>query len=145
MYTPKCSQSKLEHIINTDDSRRIELQKCCTDDKCYSKPPFLQNYDSTKDIPPNSCAANKEVASTILDKSYEQMFSKDHYNMILKDLKIRPDIDNTTVNRAGKEINLEIRKLEDISTKIGIDAYNNMILDNTDSIAGYDKSNNIFG
>ena len=140
MYTLKCSHSKLEHIINTDDSRKIELKKCCKGERCYSKPPFLQNYDNTKDIPPNSCESNKETASAILDKSYEQMFSNDHYNMLLKDLKIRPDVDNTKVERARKEISLEIRKLDDISKKIGLDAYNSMILDDTDNIIGYDKA-----
>jgi len=144
MHTLKCSRSKLEHIINTDDSRKTELKKCCKVGKCYSKPPFLQNNDNTKGMPSNSCESNKKIASTYLEKSYEQMFSNDHYNMLLKDLKIRPNIDNTTFERAQKEISLEIRKIDDISKKIGTVAYNNILSDDTDNIIGYNKDNHKF-
>ena len=134
-------QSKMEHIINTDDSRKLELQKCCSGEKCYSKPPFLQNYTDS----PNKCNLNKNKMAAILDKSYEQMFTQDKYNTILTDLKIRPNIDNTTIERSNKEINLLQRKIDDISTKIGIPAYNNMILDNTDNVNGFDNIKNIYG
>ena len=119
--------SKSEHIINTDDSRRIELQECCTSEKCYSKPPFLQK---------SNCTANHDISSSLLEKSYEQTLSKDHYNMLLQNLKIRP-IDNTVIERVKKEININIKKIDDISNKIGSEIYNKIILDNTDNVSGY--------
>lgn len=131
-HMPSYKQSKLEHIINTDDSRKNELQKCCTGEKCNSKPPFLQI---------GSCVEHKDTAAGVLDKSYDQMFSQDEYNTILTDLKIRPNIDNTKIERSNKEINLQIRKINDNRDKIGTTSYNKILLDNTDNVTGFDNNN----
>ncbi len=48
----------MEPLVNLDDSRKIELSKCCTDDKCYSKPPHLRT----------DCVKNKEEAFKKLEE-----------------------------------------------------------------------------
>jgi hypothetical protein len=41
-FMTACALKNKEHLINLDDSRKVELSKCCEDEKCYSKPPHLR-------------------------------------------------------------------------------------------------------
>ncbi len=59
----------MEPLVNLDDSRKIELSKCCTDDKCYSKPPHLRT----------DCVKNKEEAFKKLESMFDQMYTQDEY------------------------------------------------------------------
>ena len=52
-----------ENIVNLDDSRKVELTKCCTDPKCYSKPPYLRE----------NCIKNKEDSKKQLESKFKQM------------------------------------------------------------------------
>jgi hypothetical protein len=70
-----------EHIVNLDDSRKIELSKCCTDPKCYDKPPYLRN----------NCSQNKTEAKEELDKEFKQMYTQEEYYKKLEDLGITKD------------------------------------------------------
>jgi hypothetical protein len=69
---------KQENIVNLDDSRKVELSKCCTDPKCYSKPPHLRT----------NCNENKENAKKELDKEFQQMYTQEEYYKKLEDLEI---------------------------------------------------------
>jgi hypothetical protein len=128
-----CTQS--EHLINTDDSRKTELKKCCPKGGiCYSKPNFLNE----------KCDENKKDAAIVLDKSYEQMYTNNEYNSILKKLNIRQDIDNTVSNHDAQELNSFKRPSIDESKLLGSAIYTSMINDYSDTINGYDDMHNLY-
>ena len=77
-----------EHIVNLDDSRKIELSKCCTEPKCYSKPPHLRD----------NCEENKMKAKEELDKEFKQMYTQEQYYKKLDDLGITKDNKLTNKN-----------------------------------------------
>ncbi len=81
-----------EHIVNLDDSRKVELSKCCTDPKCYSKPPHLRD----------NCDANKAAAKEELDKEFKQMYTQEEYYKKLEDLGItkQGQLNNVDINKA---------------------------------------------
>jgi hypothetical protein len=126
---------KMEHIINTDDSIKIELKKCCSEEnKCFSKPGFLNS----------NCDKHKKANQDKLSKSYDQMFTTNQYNSILRKLKLRQDIDNTVKEHNIKELNLQTRPVIKEDVIIGINTYNRMINDNIDSVNGYDNMHNLY-
>lgn len=77
-----------EHIVNLDDSRKVELSKCCTDSKCYSKPPHLRD----------NCTQNKDEAKKELDKEFQQMYTQEEYYKKLDELGITKDGQLTNKN-----------------------------------------------
>ena len=72
------NKEKQENIVNLDDSRKVELSKCCTEPKCYSKPPHLRD----------NCQQNKDQAKVELDKEFKQMYTQEEYYKKLEDLGI---------------------------------------------------------
>ncbi len=67
-----------EHLINLDDSRKIELTQCCTDSKCYNKPPYLRQ----------DCQKNKDNAKKQLESEFKQMYTQEEYYKKLEELGI---------------------------------------------------------
>jgi hypothetical protein len=122
--------NRKEHIVNLDDSRKIELKKCCPPGNiCYSKPNFITE----------NCSENIIQSRATLEKSYEQAFTNEEYNKILKEKDIRHDIPNAVIDRAIKQEKVQDRENINLVKVIGINTYNEMIRDNTDMVNGYDK------
>ncbi len=71
-------KNKQENIVNLDDSRKVELTKCCSDPKCYSKPPYLRE----------NCQKNKNNAKEQLESEFKQMYTQEEYYKKLEDLGI---------------------------------------------------------
>jgi hypothetical protein len=121
--------SKQENIVNLDDSRKIELSKCCTDPKCYSKPPHLRN----------NCNQNKELAKVELEKEFKQMYTQEEYYKKLEDLGITKDgvltnkkIDDAYIAKMNEKI--VINPALDNTTD------ENVRKDDRDEVRGYDVS-----
>jgi hypothetical protein len=129
LYCILITNRRKEHIVNLDDSRKINLTKCCPPGNiCYSKPNFLTE----------KCLENIKNSKETLDKSYEQAFTDDEYNKILKEKNIRHDIPNGVIDRAEKQEKVQDRENINLVKVIGVNTYNEMIKDNTDMINGYD-------
>ena len=118
-----------EHIVNLDDSRKVELSKCCTDAKCYSKPPHLRD----------NCQANKDAAKVELDKEFKQMYTQEEYYKKLEDLGI---------TKKGQLTNIQIDKayLDKMNERLVINPALDENTDKTirkddrDEVRGYDES-----
>jgi hypothetical protein len=118
-------QNKAEHIVNLDDSRKIELSKCCTDAKCYSKPPHLRD----------NCIVNKENAKKELDKEFQQMYTQEEYYTKLNELNIINDLNNKQIDEkylAKMNEQLVINPALDKTTD------ENIRKDDRDEVRGYD-------
>ncbi len=118
-----------EHIVNLDDSRKVELSKCCTEPKCYSKPPHLRG----------NCPQNKEEAKKELDKEFQQMYTQEEYYKKLDELGITKDsqltnknIDEAYVAKMNEKI--VVNPALDETTDITIRK------DDRDEVRGYDIS-----
>jgi hypothetical protein len=123
LYVKKTS----ENIVNLDDSRKIELSKCCTDPKCYSKPPHLRN----------NCLINKKDAKEELDKEFKQIYSQEEYYKKLDELGIaknlnNKDIDEKYVAKMNEQIVINPALDKETDTKIR--------QDDRDEVRGYDVS-----
>jgi hypothetical protein len=123
-------KNSAEHIVNLDDSRKVQLSKCCTGTKCYSKPPHLRE----------NCAKNKEDAKNMLDKEFQQMYTQEEYYKILEDLGITKDgkltnkqIDEAYVAKMNEKVVL--------NTKLDEATDANIRKDDRDEVRGYDISN----
>jgi hypothetical protein len=117
--------NKKENLINLDDSRKVELSKCCTEPRCFSKPPHLRE----------NCLENKENAKNELEKEFEQVYTQDEYYKKLNELDILKDL--STVERQQKLLD-ELNERIDMDIQIGEDLYNNIRLDDRDEVRGYD-------
>lgn len=119
---------KKENLINLDDSRKKELTKCCTDSKCYSKPPHLRE----------NCLKNKEDAKNELDKSFQQMYTQEEYYKKLNDLDIIKDLNNKQLDEkyvAKMNERIVINTALDTNTDLTIRK------DDRDEVRGYDLNN----
>ena len=131
LYCILLTNRQKEHIVNLDDSRKIELRKCCPPGAiCYSKPDFLTE----------NCLENIKNSQDTLNKSYEQAFTNDEYNKIIKEKNIRQDIPNAVIDRAIKQEKIQDRENINLVNVIGVDTYNQMIKDNTNMVNGYDTN-----
>ncbi len=116
-----------EHIVNLDDSRKIELSKCCNEPKCYSKPPHLRN----------NCPQNKELAKAELDKEFKQMYTQEEYYKKLEDLGITQD--NILTNKNIDEA--YVAKMNErivVNTALDEKTDVNIRKDDRDEVRGYD-------
>jgi hypothetical protein len=125
----KTNKNNQENIVNLDDSRKIELSKCCTDSKCYSKPPHLRD----------NCNNNKREANEQLDQNFKQMYSQEEYYKKLDELKITKDMSEKQLDEAYiAKMNERIvvnKALEDKKIDVLIRS------DQRDEVSGYDVSN----
>ena len=127
MSIKKCNA---EHIVNLDDSRKVELSKCCTDSKCYSKPPHLRD----------NCVQNKEDAKQTLDKEFQQMYTQEEYYKKLEDLGITKD--GTLTNKQIDEAYVaKMNKKIYVNTKLDETTDATIRKDDRDEVRGYDISN----
>jgi hypothetical protein len=118
-----------ENIVNLDDSRKIELSKCCTDPKCYSKPPHLRI----------NCEENKNNSKEMIDKTFTQMYTQEEYYKKLEDLGI---------TKKGQLTNVQIDKayLDKMNERLVINPALDENTDKTirkddrDEVRGYDES-----
>ena len=118
---------KQENIINLDDSRKIELSKCCTDPKCYSKPPHLRT----------NCAANKAEANKDLDKEFTPMYTQEEYYKKLEELDIlkKGQLNNAQIDAAyAAKMNERIV----INPVLSNNTDKNIRQDDRDEVRGYD-------
>jgi hypothetical protein len=127
MQFKKCGA---EHIVNLDDSRKVELSKCCTDPKCYSKPPHLRD----------NCVKNKEDAKKMLDKEFQQMYTQEEYYKKLEELGITKDgkLTNKQIDEAY------VAKMNEkvvVNTKLDDKIDETIRKDDRDEVRGYDISN----
>jgi hypothetical protein len=118
-------QNKSEHIVNLDDSRKIELSKCCTETKCYNKPPYLRD----------NCVVNKENAKNELDKEFQQMYTQEEYYKKLNDLNIMNDLNNKQIDEKYLAKMNEQLVINPALDKITAE---NIIKDDRDEVRGYD-------
>lgn len=116
---------RAETLINLDNSRKVELSKCCTGPRCFSKPPHLRE----------NCEENKENAKKELDKEFEPVYSQEEYYKKLNELDILKDL--STVERQQKLLD-ELNERIDLDKQMGEELYNNIRLDDRDEVRGYD-------
>jgi hypothetical protein len=83
-------KNKKETFIQLRDDHKKQYNKCCNNERCYSKPPHLRKSE---------CVKISENARNSLMKHYQQMYSNDEYNEIIrniitnKNIKFPPSID----------------------------------------------------
>lgn len=123
----KSSENTSEHIVNLDDSRKVELSKCCTDPKCYSKPPHLRD----------NCQANKDAARVELEKSFEPAYTQEQYYKKLEETGItsKGKLNNVDIDKAYvAKMNERIVINPAIDDKLDV----NIRKDDRDEVRGYD-------
>ncbi len=123
----KKNSTTSEHIVNLDDSRKVELSKCCTESKCYSKPPHLRN----------NCDANKAASKQELDKEFKQMYTQEEYYKKLEDLGItqKGQLNNVDIDKAyADKMNEQIVINPAMNTSLDATIRN----DDRDEVRGYD-------
>lgn len=116
-----------ENIVNLDDSRKIELSKCCTEPKCYNKPPHLRD----------NCLINKQEAKEELDKEFKQMYTQEEYYKKLDDLGVDKNFQNKVIDEnyiAKMNLKLVVNPALDSKTEETIRK------DDRDEVRGYDIS-----
>ncbi len=127
LVTMNLKNCKSEHLINLDDSRKVELSKCCTDPKCYSKPPHLRD----------NCNQNKEDSKKQLEKEFQQMYTQEEYYKKLDELGITKDMQLT-----NKDIDeaYVARMNEKVVVNTSLDANTDETIrkDDRDEVRGYD-------
>jgi hypothetical protein len=118
---------KQENIVNLDDSRKVELSKCCTDPKCYSKPPHLRT----------NCNKNKEDAKKELDKEFKQMYTQEEYYKKLEDLQIlkKGQLNNVQINAAYAD---KMNERIVINPALSANTDKDIRQDDSDEVRGYD-------
>jgi hypothetical protein len=120
-----------EHIVNLDDSRKVELSKCCTEPKCYSKPPHLRE----------NCPQNKEEAKKELDKEFQQMYTQEEYYKKLDELGITKDSQLTNKNIDEAYV-AKMNEIVVVNTALDETTDANIRKDDRDEVRGYDVSSN---
>ncbi len=126
----KTQQNKTENLINLDDSRKVELTKCCDNPKCYSKPPYLRE----------NCQKNKNLAREELEKEFKQMYTQEEYYKKLEELGItsKGELTNTKIDEA-----YFAKMNEKIIVNPALDEKTDETIrkDDRDEVRGYDTEN----
>ncbi len=127
-----------EHLVNLDDSRKEELTKCCDNEKCYSKPPYLRK----------DCIENKNKSLKDLEFQFQQMYTQDQYYEKIDKLGV---IKNKTNFQRDKDLLDKLNEKLNINSRLDQLTYNNIINDTRDEVKGsvngnyspYKQSNNL--
>jgi hypothetical protein len=123
----KClSNSLKEGLINLDDSRKVELTKCCKD--CYFKPEFLRT----------ECEENKKKAFEELNKQFQEAYTQEQYYKLLNDLNILKNIPNY---KNYLEYNKNRDEKIETNEKMTNELMQQIIKDDRDEVKGYDLKN----
>ncbi len=114
-----------ENLINLDDSRKVELSKCCTNPPCYGKPPYLRV----------NCDKNKDDAQKSLDNQFDLQYTQEEYYKKLEDEKILSDV--TNVAREEEYVRTMNQELI-VNKALDKNTYNKIIKDDRDEVRPYD-------
>ena len=114
-----------EHLINLDDSRKVDLSQCCKNPPCYSKPPHLRE----------NCEENKKKAFEQLDSRFQEMYTQKEYYNKLKEM----DILNSKTNYQN-DIDFTAKINEKLKVELNNVDFEKVIKDSRDEIPGYDRN-----
>jgi hypothetical protein len=115
--------NNIEPIVNLDDSRKVELSKCCADDKCYSKPPHLRK----------DCLKNKEAALKKIEQQFTEMYTQDEYYKQIDKLGI---IANKTNFERDKELLSKLNEQLNLNNRLDQATFDNIRNDSRDEVRG---------
>ena len=124
--TTPASMTNIENLINTDDSRKKELTKCCTDSKCYSKPPYMRE----------GCDANKIEAQKELDTMFNQAYTQEEYYKKLNELNVIKTQDMPNVQKEQEFIN-KLNERITLDKAVGNTLFDKIVTDKQDEVCGY--------
>ena len=120
---------KIENLVNLDEERKKTLKKCCEEEKCYEKPPFLHG----------NCEQNKAVAAAQIKPQYQKIFTTDKYNQLVDDIDTSAYDDMVDdLEEGGEPIDYQ----DVIIPTIPVDINEQVITDVSDVLPGYDATNN---
>ncbi len=117
-----------EHLVNLDESRKVELSKCCDNDKCYSKPPYLRE----------NCIEHKKEALKELESQFAQMYTQDQYYEKIDKLGI---IKNKTNFERDKDLLEKLNEKLNINNRLDQLTYDKIRNDTRDEVRGSDEGN----
>jgi hypothetical protein len=122
------NHNNTEHLINLDNSRKEALTKCCDNDKCYSKPPYLRE----------DCIENKKKSLNNLESQFQQMYTQDQYYEKIDKLGV---IKNKTNFERDKDLLEKLNEKLNINNRLDQLTYDNIRNDNRDEVRGSDNGN----
>jgi hypothetical protein len=120
------TMTNVENLINTDDSRMKELTKCCTEPKCYSKPPFMRE----------NCEANKVEAKKELDTMFDQAYTQEEYYKKLNELNFIKTQDMPNVQKEQEFVN-KLNERITLDKAVGNSLFDKIVTDKQDEVCGY--------
>lgn len=118
--------AKVEHLINTDDRRKKELIKPCTEPRCYSKPLFLRENGE----------ANKQEAEKELEKMFEQTYTQEEYYKKLNELNFIKTQDMPNVLKEQEFVN-KLNERITLDKAVGETLFDKIVSDKQDEVCGY--------
>ena len=124
--TKPANMTNVENLINTDDSRKKELTKCCTEPKCYSKPPFMRE----------NCEANKVDAKKELDTMFDQAYTQEEYYKKLNELNFIKTQDMPNVQKEQEFVN-KLNERISLDKAVGDSLFDKIVTDKQDEVCGY--------
>jgi hypothetical protein len=127
MYYNNYNNDK-EHLVNLDDSRKEALTKCCDNEKCYSKPPYLRK----------NCIENKNKSLKDLESQFKQMYTQDQYYEKIDKLGV---ITNKTNFERDRELLNKLNEKLNVNNRLDQLTYDNIRNDIRDEVKGSDKGN----
>ncbi len=119
--------TNVENLINTDDSRKKELTKCCTEPKCYSKPPFMGE---------GKCEETKTEAKKELEKMFDQTYTQEEYYKKLNELNFIKTQDLPNVIKEQEFVN-KLNERITLDKAIGDSLFDKIVTDKQDQVCGY--------
>lgn len=128
MYYNNSKNNSKEHLVNLDNSRKEALTKCCDNDKCYSKPPYLRE----------NCIQNKNKSLKDLESQFQQMYTQDQYYEKIDKLGI---IKNTTNFERDRDLLNKLNEKLNLNNRLDQLTYDNIINDTRDEVKGSDQKN----
>lgn len=118
--------TNVENLINTDNTRKKNLTKCCTEPKCYSKPPFMRE----------NCDEHKQEAQLQLDTMFEPAYTQEEYYKKLNELNIIKTQDMPNVEKNQKYID-KLNERITLDTAVGNILFDKIVADKQDEVCGY--------
>ncbi len=115
-----------EHLVNLDDSRKVALSKCCDNDKCYSKPPYLRE----------NCIENKNKSLKDLESQFEQMYTQDEYYKKIDEIGV---IKNKTNFQRDRDLLNKLNEKLNLNNRLDQLTYDKIINDTRDEVKGSDN------
>ncbi len=122
------NNNKKEDLVNLDDSRKVALTKCCDNDKCYSKPPYLRE----------NCIEHKKQSLQELESQFTQMYTQDQYYEKIDKLGI---IKNKTNFERDRELLNKLNEKLNINNRLDQLTFDKIRDDTRDEVRGSDEGN----